>query len=182
MNLVIIFGPPAVGKLTISSELAKLNGYRIIHKQEIFDLLDDFFFFGTDNYRQADQGIRKIIINEASKVKHIKGLIMTFVWAFNDSRDKSYIEEVLKLANKRKIKIYFVELQSTELERRERVRSASRKVAKKVSTLAGLKKLEKDKVWKSDSKYFEDKRYLKLDNTVLTAEKCAELIFEEFDL
>lgn len=182
MNLVIIFGPPAVGKFTISSELAKLNGYRIVHKQEIFDLLDDFFFFGTDNYRRVDQGIRKMIIEEASKVKHIKGLVMTFVWSFNDPRDKSYIEEILKLANKRKIKVYFVELQSSISERQQRVKSASRKEAKKVSTLAGLKKLEKNKVWESDSKYFANKRYLKLDNTVLTAEKCAELIFEEFNL
>jgi len=180
MKLVIIFGPPAVGKLTVGRELAKRCGFRILHKQEIFDLLDDFFFFGTTEYRQADEGIREMIIETAATLKHIKGLVMTFVWAFNDVRDQSFVERVLKISKRKKMPVYFVELQSSETERKARVKSATRKEMNKVATVKGLAALEKDKDFISDINYFADKNYLKLDNTVLSAEKCAELISEHF--
>jgi tRNA uridine 5-carbamoylmethylation protein Kti12 len=180
MKLVIIFGPPAVGKLTVGRELAKKCGFRILHKQEVFDLLDDFFFFGTNEYRQADEGIRELIITTATNLKHFTGLIMTFVWAFNDRRDRDFVERVLKLAKKKKIEVYFVELQSSESERKARVTSETRKEMKKVATVKGLQALDKDKDFSSDVDYFDDKNYLKLDNTILSAEKCAELITEHF--
>ncbi len=180
MKLVIIFGPPAVGKLTVGRELAKKCGFRILHKQEIFDLLDDFFFFGTDEYRQADEGIRELIIKTAAKQKHLAGLIMTFVWAFNDQRDMDFIKKILQISKKNKIDVYFVELQSSESERKARVTSETRKEMKKVATIKGLEALEKDKDFSSNVDYFADKNYLKLDNTVLSAEKCAELIVEYF--
>lgn len=180
MKLVIIFGPPAVGKLTVGRELAKRCSFRILHKQEIFDLLDDFFFFGTKEYRLADEGIRELIVTTAANLKHFSGLVMTFVWAFNDERDRDFVERMLKLAKKKKIEVYFVELQSSESERKARVTSATRKEMKKVATIKGLEALEKDKDFISDIDYFANKNYLKLDNTVLSAEKCAELITEHF--
>lgn len=180
MKPVIIFGPPAVGKFTVSKELAKKCGFRILHKQEIFDLLDDFFFFGTKEYRIADEGIRELIVATAANLKHFAGLVMTFIWAFNDQHDLDFVERILKLAKKKKIEVYFVELQSSESERKARVTSATRKEMKKVATIKGLESLEKDKDFSSDEDYFADKNYLKLDNTVLSAEKCAELIVEHF--
>jgi len=181
MKLVIIFGPPAVGKLTVGRELAKQKGFRLLHKQDVFNLLDDFFFFGTEAYRTVDQGIRELIIEHASSLKHIKGLVMTFVWAFNYPRDLEFIESVVKLGKKKEVDLYFVELQSSETERRRRVTSATRKEMEKISTVKGLVELEKDKDFSSDTTYFEKKNYLKLDNTTLSAEKCVELICEHFN-
>ena len=180
MKLVIIFGPPAVGKFTVGRELAKQQGFRLLHKQDIFNLLDDFFFFGTSAYRTVDQGIRELIIDKASSLKHIQGLIMTFVWAFNDKRDLEFIEKVLKLCKKRGIELYFVELQSSATERHKRVSSTTRKEMEKVSTVKDLVALEKDKDFISNSDYFKKKNYLKLDNTTLSSEKCVELICEYF--
>ncbi len=180
MKLVIIFGPPAVGKFTVGRELAKQQGFRLLHKQDIFNLLDDFFFFGTPSYRAVDQGIRELIIDKASSLKHISGLIMTFVWAFNDQRDLLFIEKVVKLCKKKGIELYFVELQSSEIERQKRVSSPTRREMEKVSTIKGLEELEKDKDFSSNTDYFEKKNYLKLDNTTLSSEKCVELICEHF--
>jgi shikimate kinase len=31
MNFIVIFGPPAVGKMTVGQELARLTGYKLFH-------------------------------------------------------------------------------------------------------------------------------------------------------
>jgi adenylate kinase family enzyme len=35
MHLVVIFGPPAVGKMTVGHELTKLTGYKLFHNSGV---------------------------------------------------------------------------------------------------------------------------------------------------
>ena len=43
MKLIIIFGPPAVGKMTVGYELAKITGLRLFHNHMTIDLVLNFF-------------------------------------------------------------------------------------------------------------------------------------------
>ncbi len=180
MQLVIIFGPPAVGKLTVGKELAKLTGFRVLHKQNIFDLLDDFFFFSSDHYRRVARGIRKLIIAEACETSYIKGLIMTYVWSFNDQSDMDFIEEVTRIVKEKKGEVYFVELISDLEERLARLENIDRKAAHKLSSLAELKDFEEGKKFSSDPEYFKNKNYIILNTSELPPEKCALAINESF--
>ncbi len=180
MQLVIIFGPPAVGKLTVGKELAKLTGFRVLHKQNIFDLLDDFFFFSSDHYRRVARGIRRLIVEEACRTSYIKGLIMTYVWSFNDPADTEFIDDVSRVVKEQGGEVYFVELTSPQEERLERVESEERRKAHKVSSEVELKDFEKGKLFSSNPEYFEDKNYILLDTSKLTPEKCALAINQAF--
>ena len=43
MKLVLIFGPQAVGKMTVGQELAKITGLKLFHNHMTIDLVSNFF-------------------------------------------------------------------------------------------------------------------------------------------
>ncbi|MBC8077907.1 MAG: hypothetical protein H7Y32_17655, partial [Chloroflexales bacterium] len=47
MDFVLIFGPPAVGKMTVGHELARPTGLKLFHNHMTIDLVLPFFPFGT---------------------------------------------------------------------------------------------------------------------------------------
>ncbi len=50
MNLIFIHGSPAVGKLTVARELAKLTGFRLFHNHLTVDLVSSIFDFGSEPF------------------------------------------------------------------------------------------------------------------------------------
>lgn len=42
MKLVLIFGPQAVGKMTVGQELAKITGLKLFHNHMTIDLVSNF--------------------------------------------------------------------------------------------------------------------------------------------
>ena len=61
-QLVLIFGPAAVGKMTVGQELAKLTGFTLLYNHQIVDLVTELFAFGTPMFhrlaRSAKSGSR----------------------------------------------------------------------------------------------------------------------------
>ena len=47
MRIVVLFGLPGVGKLTIARGLAQLRGYRVFHNHLVFDAVEALFPFGS---------------------------------------------------------------------------------------------------------------------------------------
>ncbi|HIJ11483.1 TPA: hypothetical protein HA278_05490, partial [Candidatus Woesearchaeota archaeon] len=47
MIFVLIYGPMAVGKLTVAKELVKLTGYKLFHNHLTVDLVGSIFEWGT---------------------------------------------------------------------------------------------------------------------------------------
>lgn len=43
MKFILIFGPQAVGKMTVGQELAKLTDLKIFHNHMTIDLVSPFF-------------------------------------------------------------------------------------------------------------------------------------------
>jgi RNase adaptor protein for sRNA GlmZ degradation len=64
MNLVLLYGPPAVGKLTIAKELEKLTGYKLFDNHKIIDIVIDVF--GYENLDLVYK-IRSDFTEEAAK-------------------------------------------------------------------------------------------------------------------
>ena len=40
MKLIVIYGPPAAGKLTVSKELSRITGYKVFHNHLAIDFID----------------------------------------------------------------------------------------------------------------------------------------------
>ena len=47
MKLVLIFGPQAVGKMTVGQELAKITWLKLFHNHMTIDLVSNFFSYNS---------------------------------------------------------------------------------------------------------------------------------------
>jgi len=183
MKFLVIFGPPAVGKMTVGYELAKLTGLRLFHNHMTIELVLNFFDFGEPQFHTLVSEFRRRIFEEVA-AGNLPGLIFTFVWALDLESEKAYIERSCDIFREKGADIYFVELEaelSERLRRNESEFRLSRKFSKREVEKSKARLLEDDKKHKfnSNDDFFRD-NYLKINNTKLSAEEAARLIVDEF--
>ncbi len=77
MKLVILHGPPAVGKLTVARELAALSGWKLFHNHLVVDALLEVFEFGSPGFVTLRERMWLDVFAEAS-ASGLPGLIFTF--------------------------------------------------------------------------------------------------------
>lgn len=116
MQLVIIHGPPAVGKLTVARELAALTGLRLFHNHLTVDLVGSVFAFGSEPFVRLREEIWLAIFREAAQ--HNISLIFTF--APEGTVQPTFVTKTIDLVEASGGQVVFVELicDETEIERR----------------------------------------------------------------
>lgn len=87
MKLIIIHGPPAAGKLTVSRELAARTGYKVFHNHISIDCVKPVFEFGSPAFWRVIKIIREETLAEAAREG--VSLIHTFCYAKVDD-DEQY--------------------------------------------------------------------------------------------
>ena len=125
MKLVVIFGPPAVGKMTVGQELALRSGLKLLHNHMTIELLLRFFDFGSPPFRRLTWEFRSRLFEEVAG-SELPGLIFTFAWALNLESDKVHVDSLCQIFRDREGEIYFVELEASLDERLSRNRGLSR--------------------------------------------------------
>jgi len=186
MKFVIIFGPPAVGKMTVGYELAKLTGLKLFHNHMTIDLVLNFFDFGQSQFHGLVSEFRKRIFEEVA-ASDLPGMIFTFVWALDLDSEREYIERSCDIFRERGADVYFVELEASLPERLKRNESEfrlSQKPPKRDVEKSRERLLDDDRKYKlnSDGDFFYKENYLKIDNTDLPADEVARMILDEFGL
>ena len=185
MTLVVIFGPPAVGKMTVGRELERLTGLRLFHNHMSIDLVLRFFAWGTPPFRRLNTEFRTRIFEEVA-ASDLPGLIFTYVWALDDPGDREHVDRLCDVFRRRGAEVCFVELQAAQEERLRRNETEPRlaeKAPKRDLERSRRLLLEADERYRlnSDGDFFYD-RHLKLDNTHLSPEAAARRIVEAFGL
>ncbi len=113
MNLVILIGAQAVGKMTVGDELSKITDLKLFHNHMSIELALKLDNWGTPLFNDVNGGIRELVMN--SFIKNKGNLIFTFTWAFDLESDWEYMESI---RDKFKgFKIHYVELVSSIDER-----------------------------------------------------------------
>ncbi len=79
MKLIIIHGPPAAGKLTVSRALAERTGFKVFHNHVSIDCVKAVFDFGSDAFWRVIKTIREETLSEAARSD--VSLIHTFCYA-----------------------------------------------------------------------------------------------------
>lgn len=186
MKLVVLFGPPAVGKMTVGQELEKLTGLRLFHNHMSLELVNRFFDFGTPEFNHLDKTIRFAIFNEVAK-SDSEGLIFTIVWALNEKDDEDYMNEIFGIFEKRGAEICIVELKADLEERLKRNKQENR-----LQNKPSKRNVENSEMWLLDSEKryrmhttdqeLADRNLLKIDNTSLEASEVARRIKGYFGL
>ena len=184
MKLVVIFGPPAVGKMTVGFELAKKTGFKLFHNHMTIELVLNFFDYSTPQFNLLVGEFRRRIFEEVAK-SNLKGMIFTFVWAINLEIEREYIENFCDIFREQNAKIYFVELEADFEERLRRNESEFRLTQKPSkrnieASRANLVHQEEKYQLNTNGKFFFTENYLKINNTNLSAEEAAGKIVEKF--
>lgn len=180
MHLLVLFGPPAVGKMTVGRELAALTGYRLFHNHLTIDPLLEVFDFGTPSFVRLSGEIRRRVIEEAV-VADLPGLIFTFVWALDLPEDTTYVEALVAPVHAAGGRIDYVELyadQSTRLAREgTELRLRHKPSMRDVETArARLRTTDAQYRLSSDSDFPYPERHLRIDNTALSPSDAAQTI------
>ncbi len=119
MKFILIFGPQAVGKMTVGHELEKITELKLLHNHMTIDLLHPMFGFGSETWRLSD--IFRHEIFKAVAKSDLDGLIFTYVWAFDQKRDWDFVKETQGIFESAGGEVYFVELEAETTERLQRI-------------------------------------------------------------
>lgn len=186
MKFVVIFGPPAVGKMTVGHELSKLTGLKLFHNHMSIDLVLNFFEFGRPQFRRLVSEFRVRIFEEVA-ASDLHGLIFTFVWALDLESDRAFIDRACEIFRERGAEICFVELEADLSERLRRNETEFRLLHKSPKrdvekSRALLLEDEKNHRLNSEGDFFYSENHLKINNTDLSAALVAQMIAERFGL
>lgn len=182
MDFIIIFGPQAVGKMTVGEELAKKTGLKLFHNHMTIDLVLQFFSWeeGGDLIRDfRDQILNRMAISKQP------GLIFTYVWAFDMRSDWEYIEHISEIFKNHNV--YYVELNSgieTRLDRNQTHNRLEKKWTKLDIEASEERLLQTYKNHRTTSMDDEIpyQNYIRIDNTNIDPSIQADIIIERFNL
>jgi hypothetical protein len=127
---VFVFGPPAVGKMTVGREIASRTGYKLLHNHMPIEPLLEIFDFGTPSFARLVDGFRRRVIEEAL-VSELPGLVFTMVWGLDLPEDLALVSSYVGLVEAAGGRVTFVELYAGLGERLERNRTELRLAEKR---------------------------------------------------
>lgn len=176
MNLIFIYGPPGVGKLSVAQELARITGYKLFHNHLTVDLVYAVFDFGSKPFIELREKIWMLVFQKA-KAEGVTGIIFTF--APEGSVPDYFIPDVIKLIEDDQNSIYFVELTCSPEELRKRIVNPSRsKYAKGMSPDNVEKYYQRDHLIPASV----HERKCTIDNTTLSPRETAIRIAQHYSL
>lgn len=177
MILIILFGPPAVGKMTVGTALSRLTGFPLFHNHVAIEAVRSVFPFEHPAFWPLVGDIRQRMF-QAAAVGGPPGLIFTFVWGLDLPEDKAYIDGVCSLFEAAGATVRFVELKTTLAERLIRNEHPGRLAAKpsKRDTERSRKNLLDDEGtirMNSAGDFYYPDQHLIIDNTAQTPDDVA---------
>jgi hypothetical protein len=94
--VVVIIGPPAVGKMTVGQALAQRTGFPLLHNHVVADMVATFFPVGTPEFTQLNKQITTQLVTELLRA-YPAGLILTRTHDFDNPRDAEMMSLLLAL-------------------------------------------------------------------------------------
>lgn len=183
----MIFGPPAVGKMTVGEELCKLTGFKLFHNHMAIEPVLGIFPFGSPPFGRLVNEFRHRVIEEAADAD-LPGLVYTYVWALEHPGDAALISSYVEIVRAKGGRTRFVELYAALDERLDR-NSTELRLDRKPSkrdldfSRTNLLELDRDHVTNTDETtrvraqdLIEQHDHLRIDNTSLSAAETAALI------
>ncbi len=183
MDLIVLTGSGAVGKMTVGQELMKITDFRLFHNHMMIEPVIEIF--GNFN-GAAVARLREVVFEEFMKTEY-QGLIFTYMWAFDQQSDWDYIKSVTDRFEATGGTVYYVELVADRAVRLERNKTENRlknKASKRDLAISEARMLREETKYRivSNDGEIPFKNYVKIDNTNLEPDTVARLIKDRFRL
>lgn len=177
MKIILIFGPQAVGKMTIGERISEKMGLPLLHNHVTLDAIWPYIGWNKKTFELSDQ-LRLDMFDYISKDPDHSGLIFTFVWAFGREEDWAFVEKIKAIFNQAHQELYFVEL-AADLDERLRRNQTENRLLKKpskrdvaYSNHELLTSAERNRL-NSHPGEIKEQNYLKLDITKLSVDESS---------
>ena len=186
MNFVIVFGPLAVGKMTVGQELEKITDLKLFHNHMTIDIILPYFDMRSPSFKKLVNAFRIQMFEEIAKSK-LPGLIFTYAWELDSENDYKFIDTIVKIFEQENATVCFVELEASAEVQLKRNNSPNR--LKYKSSKHDIEASEKELLdtdlkhtLNSSDNEFKGKNHIRINNANLPADAAAKLISERFDL
>jgi len=180
--LVMLVGPPAVGKMTIGQELRRLTGIPLFYNHQIIDLVTEYFEFGTSEFiRTVDAFYRQLMDDIAASGR---SLTITWGWDFDSAIHTEMVERYTQPFLEAGGRICMVELLAPIEIRLVRNRTANRQAHKKTDWATDDLLIYQDQTirHRSNGNIGFDFEYLELDVSEIAPDEAARVIAERFEI
>lgn len=127
-ELVVLFGPPAVGKMTVGRAVCAASDFRLFHNHHTIEPLHEIFGQSSPAFGTLNAEFRRRVIEEAAA--HDVRLVFTTVWNLAGERDADYVRALVAPYSGRGRPVRFVELYADLATRLDRNAGADRLAAK----------------------------------------------------
>ena len=175
MRLVFIYGPPAVGKLTVATELANVTSFAVFDDHLAINSLQPVFAGRPRSMDLVVEQIRLAVIEEAARAGI--DFIFTFVYAHPD--DVPYVVRIADAVERHSGELCFVQLTCSRPAQEARVVHADRASFKSVASVETVRE------WNARYELLTPipgRESLRIDNTDVPAALAAQRIAQHYQL
>jgi deoxyadenosine/deoxycytidine kinase len=175
MKMIIIYGPPGVGKLTVSKHLALKTKFKLFHNHLTTDLIASLFKIWSDPFLVALDDVRIFLFTMAAN--NNLDIIFTFVYesGTKDRQLKKYID----IYEKKGGTVYLIQLTASQDALKCRISEPDRK---KYFKLYGTDALESYLKKINPFLQVPQRNSLVIDNTNLSADAVVKKIMASCNL
>lgn len=176
MKMIVLYGPPAVGKQTIAEELAKQTDIKLFYGHLTWNAVNPIFPWGTESFKNVLPEIRSIMMAEAARANI--DLIFSFVYSPSRKHvaEKYYFEQIENNGGE----ICLVRLFAPTKTMEERVSEQSRVDMGKIVTVEHLQSYH-EKIQDLDQT-IADRTSFEVDTSKNSPSKAANKIIEYYQL
>lgn len=144
-KVIILYGPPGVGKLTVGRALAKQTGLKLFHVHLLADLVSSLFNTGTKEFVDTFIPLWLFLFAKALSSKN-QGLIATLIYGIQTlegKKDEKFFHQIARIAEKHHARLTFIKLQCADPELRRRIQSKSREKFGKLTDYRLVEKIRR---------------------------------------
>lgn len=143
-TVVVLFGRPGAGKLTVGGELATLTGYRLLHNHLVVDLATALFAFGSPPFVALRERLWLEAVGAAVDAR-VPGVVFTF------APERTVTDDFLARLEARVTasggRVRYVELRCAPDELERRLAAPSRRGTGKLHDVSLYRRLDADGVF-----------------------------------
>ena len=124
---IVLFGPHAVGKMTVGAALSERLGYPFVHHRDVHDLVVAVWGAEAGGDERLHRHFRTRICEEAIE-RGERGFVFSCVWDLDDDEHRAGVEEACGVFRRAGWRVLFVELAAPLEARVPRVRPPLRRL------------------------------------------------------
>lgn len=171
---VLIYGPPAAGKLTVATKLAERYDLKVVDNHASVDPALRLFDFATKEFGELVEEIRVALLRAAARASI--DIVSTLVYGHGE--DEEHVGKLRAATESNGGRMHFVQLRPSDEVLEQRVIAESRAATSKVSNIETLRRMLAR--WDVTTPIHLDD--LSIDNSEIPAEVVCETIAEAFGL